>query len=491
MNYLGSYFKGDCLRKIALVGLNEITKLSEIEALVKSNANAILFIVPKGPYTKLFNELISKIQAYLSQQTIYLPVYFAYETEDLKNIYSQLKEEYEKEQRGEKKPSNSNNRKTLLEYMNIKETYRHFSLSIKEPKLKKKLNLENIYGFLEAPSQTGTPNPIIAIVSHYDSLGVISDLPQGLDSNGSGITILLELIRILSKLYENYESMIKYDILFVLTSAGNENFKGTDTFLNNLDPSVSENIQYVLCLDSLGTLGDDNNLYLHLSRFPREYEVTPNKLYNIFNITAKNMGIELNYVKKKVFLAENFVPWEHEQFSKRKIISATLSSLEAPYENIFTRNLLTDVDMNLERVQKNIKFIAESLLKFLFDYDNDKYNIFKDDDTLVDSKNVETMCNYLKKTPRFPLSIERGSKFNNDIYSYFSSYLQRTKRDSFEFNDMNFYENNSGEIKVYMVKSKIIDLYLLFAILIYLFAIFVYIKGFKGAYQDIKNGFSE
>ena len=127
MNYLGSYFKGDCLRKIALVGLNEITKLSEIEALVKSNANAILFIVPKGPYTKLFNELISKIQVYLSQQTIYLPVYFAYETEDLKNIYSQLKEEYEKEQRGEKKPSNTNNRKTLLEYMNIKETYRHFS----------------------------------------------------------------------------------------------------------------------------------------------------------------------------------------------------------------------------------------------------------------------------------------------------------------------------------------------------------------------------
>ena len=40
-----------------------------------------------------------------------------------------------------------------------------------------------MYGFLEAPSQTGTPNPIIAIVAYYDSLGVISDLPQGIDSN--------------------------------------------------------------------------------------------------------------------------------------------------------------------------------------------------------------------------------------------------------------------------------------------------------------------
>ena len=491
MNYLGSYFKGDCLRKIALVGLNEITKLSEIEALVKSNANAILFIVPRGPYQKLFKELVGKIQAFLSQQTIYLPVYFAYENDELKSLYNQLKEDYEKEQRGEKKPQSNTNRKTFMEYINIKETYLHFSLNIKEPKLKKKLNLENMYGFLEAPSQTGTPNPIIAIVAHYDSLGVISDLPQGIDSNGSGIVILLELIRILSKLYENYESMLKYDILFVLTSAGNENFKGTDIFLNNLDPSVSENLQYVLCLDSLGALGEDNNLYLHLSRYPREYEVTPNKLYNIFNLTSKNMGIELNYVKKKVFLTEDFVPWEHEQFSKRKIISATLSNLEAPHDNIFTRNLLTDVDMNLDRVKLNIKFIAESLLKFLFDFDNTKYNIFKEDETLVDTKNIETMSNYLKKTSRFPLAIERGSNFNNDLFNYFNSYLQRTKRDGFEFNDFNFYENNSGEIKVYMVKSKIIDLYLLLAILVYLFAIFVYIKGFKGAIQDIKSGFSE
>ena len=206
---------------------------------------------------------------------------------------------------------------------------------------------------------------------------------------------------------------------------------------------------------------------------------------------CQNLKIELNYVKKKVFLTEDFVPWEHEQFSKRKIISATLSNLDTPYENIFTRNLLTDVDMNLDRVKLNIKFIAESLLKFLFDFDNTKYNIFKEDETLVDEKNVETMSNYLKKTSRFPLSIERGSKFNNDLFNYFSSYLQRTKRDSFEFNDYNFYENNSGDIKVYIVKSKIIDLYLLLAIFVYLFGIFVYIKGFKGAILEIKNGFSE
>jgi hypothetical protein len=419
-------------------------------------------------------------------------VYFTYETDELKTIYEELKKEYEYYQKTENKSENKDSsKKSLLDFLNIKESYLHFSLSVKEPKLKKSLNLENIYGFLEVPSQNGSPNPIIAIVAHYDTLGIISDLPQGINSNGSGIIALLELIRIISKIYENYESVIKYDILFVLTAGGNENFKGTEYFINNLEPSISENLQYVLCLDSIGSLNEKDNLFLHLSRFPREYEVTPNKLYSIFNTTAKNMDINLNYIKKKVFLSEDFVPWEHEQFSKKKIISATLSTLMAPPEDIFTRNLFTDVDMDLNVVSKNIKFIVESLLEFLFDYDNANFTIFKDDKTLIDSKNLETMYNYLKKTPRFPLSIERGSKFNNDMFSYFNSYLQRVKRESFEFNEIQFYENNSGDIKIYTVKSKIIDLYLLLGILIYLLLIYVYIKGISGTFSDIKSIFSE
>ena len=420
-----------------------------------------------------------------------MPVYFTYETNELRQIYLDLKNEYEYNLKKGNNSKNEEAKKSMLDYLYIKESYLHFSLSIKEPQLKKSLNLENIYGFLEAPSQNGSPNTIIAIVAHYDTLGIISDLPHGINSNGSGILALLELIRIISKLYENYESVIKYDILFVLTSGGNENFKGTEQFINNLEPSINENLQYVLCLDSIGSLNEKDNLYLHLSRYPREYEVTPNKLYNIFNLTAKNMDINLNYIKKKVFLSEDFVPWEHEQFSKKKIISATLSTLNSPPENIFTRNLFTDIEIDLNVVSKNIKFIVESLIQFLFDYDNTKFTIFKNDKTLIDNKNLESLYNYLKKTPRFPLSIERGSKFNNDMYNYFSSYLQKVKKESFEFNDIQFYENNSGDIKIYTVKSKIIDLYLLLGILIYLLFIYIYIKGIKETISDIKNAFSE
>ena len=96
------------------------------------------------------------------------------------------------------------------------------------------------------------------------------------------------------------------------------NFEGTQQFLNNLEPSISENLQYVLCLDSLASL-NEKDLFLHLSRFPKEFEETTNKLYKYFNLTAQKMNITLNYNKKKVFLNNKVVPWEHEQFSKKKI----------------------------------------------------------------------------------------------------------------------------------------------------------------------------
>jgi Zn-dependent M28 family amino/carboxypeptidase len=99
-----------------------------------------------------------------------------------------------------------------------------------------------------------------------------------LNSNGSGVITLLELVRILSKFYENYESVIKYDLLFVLTSGGNLNFQGTQHFIDNLDATIQDNLQYVLCLDSLA---GDEELYLHVSRYPKEPEENAKRIHKV------------------------------------------------------------------------------------------------------------------------------------------------------------------------------------------------------------------
>ena len=176
-------------------------------------------------------------------------------------------------------------------------------------------------------------------------------------------------------------------------------------------------------------------------------------------------------------------------FLKKKILSATLSSLSEASESNFNRTLITDVDLDKNKLKRNIKFIAESLLAFLFDYNINKFTIFKEEENLIDEKNVESLVDYLKKVSRFPLSIEKNSRLNNDIYSFFTTYLQKVKRQSFEYNEMKFYENNSGNIKIYSVKSKMIDLYLLFLIMVYLLIIYIYTKGIKNFFIGLKGAF--
>ena len=496
LNYIGCYFKSDCLRKIALVPLNEIKSYSEIDNILNSTANAILFIIPNNTYSENnneFNLFLNEFQINLSNKTLYLPIYFTYENEAILSSLNYLKNEFAFNSKQEKK--------NFLDYLGISQNFLYFSLKIKDPILKNTLILENFYGFLEAKSKTESVNPIIAIVTHYDNFGIVNELTNGINDNGSGIIALLELIRTLSKYYENNNNNnnnnmneIKYDILFLLTSAGNLNFEGTNYFLNNLEPQISDNLQYVLCLDSIGDL-NEKNLYMHLSRFPKEEEFTPNLLYEIFNKTAKKNKIGLNYEKKKIYLSNVYVPWQHEQFSKKKILSATLSSKKSiNTDNNFNRVLINDNELNKKTLIKNIKFIAESILTFLFTNINNNntvnvINRIKNDEDLVDENNINRMINNIKNISRYPINIEKNSKFNNDLFKYFNGYLHKVKRQNFEYNEIKFYENNSGEIKIYNVKSKMIDLYLLIGILIYLLIIYIYTKGIKNFIVGLKESF--
>merc|ERR1711957_1071371 len=104
----------------------------------------------------------------------------------------------------------------------------------------------------------------------------------------------LELIRLFSKFYESYENVIKYDILFVLTSAGSLNYEGTQKFIEKLDPNIAENLHFVLCLDSLAPTSSELNL--HVSRLPKSNEETAQKIYKVFNTTSENMNFDLNYI---------------------------------------------------------------------------------------------------------------------------------------------------------------------------------------------------
>jgi BOS complex subunit NCLN len=73
-----------------------------------------------------------------------------------------------------------------------------------------------------------------------------------IDSNGSGVVALLEMARVLSKLYAEVRSQGKNNVVFVLTGAGRLNFAGSQHWLAEADPRLLQSIDFALCLDSIG-----------------------------------------------------------------------------------------------------------------------------------------------------------------------------------------------------------------------------------------------
>ena len=68
--------------------------------------------------------------------------------------------------------------------------------------------------------------PTVAIVTHYDAYGVVPTLSHGVDSTGSGVVAMLELVRIFSKLFEKSRTHPKYNMLFLLAGGGKFNYQG-------------------------------------------------------------------------------------------------------------------------------------------------------------------------------------------------------------------------------------------------------------------------
>lgn len=98
----------------------------------------------------------------------------------------------------------------------------------------------------------------------------------------------------------------KYRFLFLLTESNNlVNFQGTKKWLDaNVDEnSALQNVEFVLCLDTLGKSGL-NELFVHVSKPPKE-GTNINTFYKLLKQNAQryaNQSVE--GVHKKINLAD-------------------------------------------------------------------------------------------------------------------------------------------------------------------------------------------
>lgn len=335
LNYLGAYFQNESEvpRKIALIHESSLS-LDSLESTISLKPSALLIITSVG------SAVNKEVQSYLGSTSFHFPIYFAHESEELMGIYKDLQ---------------------MTGEQTIDSDQLQFSVSSDEKAMVKNLQQENYYGFVYEYSE-GLPT--IAIVTYFDAFSVVPELTKGMDSNGSGVVVLLELVKVLKKLYN--QSPAPFNLMFLLTSSGTTSFQGLKHWLTTEEAELQQirgGISFALCLDALGSGSD---LVMHISRFHKEGENDIMNFYSQFNSTAEKKNINLQYNKKKVNMAEPFTPWQHETFAKNKIASATLSHFANSKTSIIDHSQLSDSEMNIEVVQRNIKYIGESLVKFLY-----------------------------------------------------------------------------------------------------------------------------
>lgn len=176
---------------------------------------------------------------------------------------------------------------------------------------------------------------------------------------GSGMIVLLELARMFSRLYKSSKTQPSVNLVFLLSAGGKFNYFGTKKWLESqLDSSSSSellsDVKFCLCLDAIGNVpfmsrasgqkenndSSDSVLNMHVSKPPKEDSPSGRFFASLETlsqtITKKepgklesNRGLSVQFVHKKINLADERLAWEHERFSIRRLPAFTLSNVEA------------------------------------------------------------------------------------------------------------------------------------------------------------------
>eukprot|EP00242_Pyramimonas_sp_CCMP2087_P010392 CAMPEP_0198215062 /NCGR_PEP_ID=MMETSP1445-20131203/46636_1 /TAXON_ID=36898 /ORGANISM="Pyramimonas sp., Strain CCMP2087" /LENGTH=285 /DNA_ID=CAMNT_0043890583 /DNA_START=225 /DNA_END=1079 /DNA_ORIENTATION=+ len=216
-------------RSVVVLPLAEVD-VAVVNELVQNKAAiaGILFVLPEDfEENGVDGEAIAELEQSLVSQKIDMPIYFAVDNEELQNMMAELK----KMLAMGRSPSPSLGGHRLV-------------VNAKEPKKIDLPTLENYQCKLTGTAkEDGSPKPTIAIVSYYDTFGIVPSLAVGADSNGSGLISFLELLRLFSRLYKDARTKGEYDLLFVLTAGGALNYAGAEHWLDQAEqatPNVLE-----------------------------------------------------------------------------------------------------------------------------------------------------------------------------------------------------------------------------------------------------------
>ncbi|XP_074523834.1 BOS complex subunit ncln isoform X3 [Halichoeres trimaculatus] len=460
----------------------------EYQKALRQSAGAVVIILPKNmsavpqDIVQQFMELEPEM---LATETI-VPVYFAVEDDELLSIYTQTLTS-----------SSSQGSLSAAEVLLHTATANGFQMvtSGAQSKAVNDWAITSLEGRLAGVG--GEDLPTIVVVAHYDSFGVAPWLSYGADSNGSGVSMLLELARLFSKLYTYKRTHAAYNLLFFVSGGGKFNYQGTKRWLeDNLDHTDSsllqDNVAFVLCLD---TLGNGDSLHLHVSKPPKEGSPQYSLLKELeMVVSSQYPEVKFSMVHKKINLADDMLAWEHERFGIRRLPAFTLSHLQS--HRVAQRSSIMDVrpHVDVQKLSRNTKVVAEALARVIYNLTEKgapgDLQIFTEQ-MQVQEEQLSAVVDWLTAQPRAAQLVDKDSSLVSTLEYHLGHYLKDVKKHYVRADKRDpefvFYDQLKQTMNAYRVKPAIFDLLLAVCIAAYLGMMYLAIQNFGVLYSIVRR----
>ncbi|XP_071343942.1 BOS complex subunit ncln isoform X2 [Trachinotus anak] len=470
---------------------------------LRQSAGAVVITLPKN-MSAVPQDIVQFMELepeMLATETI-VPVYFAMEDDELLSIYTQTLTS-----------SSSQGSLSAAEVLLHTATANGFQMvtSGAQSKAISDWAITSLEGRLAGVG--GEDLPTIVVVAHYDSFGVAPWLSYGADSNGSGVSMLLELARLFSKLYTYKRTHAGYNLLFFVSGGGKFNYQGTKRWLEeNLDHTDSsllqDNVAFVLCLD---TLGNGDSLHLHVSKPPKEGTPQYSLLKELeMVVSSQYPEVKFSMVHKKINLADDMLAWEHERFGIRRLPAFTLSHL--PSHRLAQRSSIMDVrsvspssrhgageppagpHVDVKKLSRNTKVVAEALARVIYNLTEKgapgDLKIFTEQ-MQVQEEQLSAVVDWLTAQPRAAQLVDKDSSVVSTLEYHLGRYLKDVKKHYVKADKRDpefvFYDQLKQTMNAYRVKPAIFDLLLAVCIAAYLGMMYLAIQNFGVLYSVVRR----
>jgi len=463
---------GDLARRVVVIDFNQLTE-PVLDDLLNKNIGALLIILPKDVEAVDVAELEQwkKVEHSLMGREIPVPVYFAFDGEHAQSLKDTIS-------------SNAKNTQLVVSAQGT-------------PNRATGVQATNYQALLDGTGEPGSSVEaprIIAVVANSDSLGVAPELSVGADSNGSGMVALLQLARMFHKLYTSSRMQGKYAMLFLLTGAGKQDYSGARHWLASTDPRILDRIEFALCLDTIGGLaegeeeGASKQLFVHSSKPAKDPSLT--RVLSVLNGSAAQEGVSLTYVHKKINISHPVVAWEHEQFSRKRILALTLS--KHAHHNEGHRSSILDRTVDKEALKTNVLVVANALARIVYSLQT-SHDIFNGSYG-IQAPFLEAWADLVAREPRMtayvPDSADIFKKAEAVLVELAGEGLETAKQTFALDKTRTFWTGASkGSVAVYSVRPISFDLVMSVAVVCYLLFLLVLLQGPQEAMETLKNTF--